>query len=130
MIALLAPLLAALIPIHGIVLASLADRTAIVRTDAVVGMLPAQTRRYRFMPAASFVPGTTIDAFLDSRELPPMLRDAIAAAAFAPGLPDTARVVPLRERADGGTQLGLQRPNPAAVFCLHALSRSHALSRD
>lgn len=96
MIALLAPLLAALIPIHGVVLTSLPDRTAIVRTDAVVDMLPAQTHRYRFMPAASFAPGTTIDALLDPTLQPPVLRDAIAAAAFAPGLPETGRVVPLR----------------------------------
>jgi cytochrome oxidase Cu insertion factor (SCO1/SenC/PrrC family) len=95
-IGLLALVFAALIPIHGVVLASLGDRTAIVRTDPVVGMLPAQTRRYRLMPAESFARGTTIDALLDPAKEPPTLREPIAAPAFAPGLPDTGRTVPLQ----------------------------------
>jgi cytochrome oxidase Cu insertion factor (SCO1/SenC/PrrC family) len=92
MIALLA-LLSNVIPVHGLVLASFADRTAIVRTDPVVDTFPAQTRRYRLSPPASFPPGTAIDALLDSSSRPPTLHEPIAAAAFAPGLPDPGRVV-------------------------------------
>jgi cytochrome oxidase Cu insertion factor (SCO1/SenC/PrrC family) len=95
MIVLLAAALLAVLPIHGIVLTSLPDRTAIVRTDPVVDMLPAQTRRYRLSPVQHFAPGTTIDALLDTATQPPTLHDAVAAAAFAPGLPDRARIVPL-----------------------------------
>lgn len=83
------------VPVHGIVLQPLADHTAIVRTDAVVEMLPAQTRRYRLAPAHSFASGTAIDALLDRSTTPPTLRDPIAAAAFAPGLPDRARALPV-----------------------------------
>ncbi|MBV8067831.1 MAG: SCO family protein [Candidatus Eremiobacteraeota bacterium] len=95
MIALLTVALAAVVPVHGIVLASLPDRTAVVRTDTVVGMLPSQTRRYRLSPPQHFSSGTTIDALLDISTQPPTLEGAVAAAAFAPGLPDRARTVPI-----------------------------------
>jgi len=94
-IALLAAALIGAIPIHGLVIETLPDRTAIVRTDAVTGMLAAQTRRYRLVPQAGFAPGTTIDALLDTTARPPILREPVAAAAFTPGLPESARVVPL-----------------------------------
>ena len=84
-----------LVPVHGVVLQQLPDHTAIVRTDAVVEMLPAQTRRYRLVPARSFVSGTTIDALLEPSTAPPTLQNPIAAAAFAPGLPDRARALPV-----------------------------------
>jgi protein SCO1 len=96
MLAFLVAALAAAIPIHGTVIDTLGDRTAIVRTDAVPRMLPSEIRRYRLSPPASFAAGTTIDALLDSSAKPPVLREPLAAAAFAPGLPDTGRVVPLR----------------------------------
>jgi protein SCO1/2 len=96
MLVLLAAALAAVIPIHGIVIDTLADRSVIVRTDAVPRMLPPETRRYRLSPPAPFAAGTAIDALLDPSAHPPILREPIAAAAFAPGLPDTGRVVPLR----------------------------------
>jgi protein SCO1 len=94
-IALPAAALSIVIPIHGLVLESFADHTAIVRTDAVVDMLPAQTRRYRIAPPAAFRAGTTIDALLDASSRAPTLREPIAAAAFAPGLPDRGRIVPV-----------------------------------
>src|SRR5581483_5862925 len=53
-------------------------------------------RRYRLAPARSFESGTAIDALLDRSTTPATLRDPIAAAAFAPGLPDRARAVPVR----------------------------------
>ena len=102
-------LLAALlnvVPVHGVVLQQLDGRTAIVRTDAVVQTLPAQTRRYRLTPARSFAAGTAIDALLDESTAPPSLRDPIAAAAFAPGLPDRARAVPV----------GIGSPLPSATL--------------
>lgn len=96
MIAAIVAALLAVVPIHGLVIGELPDRTAIVRTDAVPGMQPSETQRYRFEPAASLPAGTTIDALLDDSTHPASLRNAIAAAAFAPGLPDRARVVPVQ----------------------------------
>jgi protein SCO1 len=92
MIALLAAAIA-LVPVHGVVLDTLPDRTAIVRTDAVPAMQPARTARYRLSPAAAFVAGTNVDALMDSSTHPPTLREAIAARRFAPGLPDSGRAV-------------------------------------
>jgi protein SCO1/2 len=96
MIAPIAAALLTVIPVHGTVLDTLSDRTAIVRTDAIAPSTPAQTRRYRFAPPAAFRTGTTIDALLEASSRIPTLRDAVAAAAFAPGLPEAARVVPIQ----------------------------------
>ena len=96
MIALIAATLLTVVPVHGVAIANLPDGTAIVRTDAVAGMFPEQTRRYRLTPAVTFHVGTTIDALLDRSGHPWKLRQAVAAAAFAPGLPDSGRVVPVR----------------------------------
>ncbi|MGA8097501.1 MAG: SCO family protein [Candidatus Cybelea sp.] len=96
MIALIAAALLTVVPVHGVAIANLPDGTTIVRTDAVAGTFPAQTRRYRLTPPATFHPGTTIDALLDSSGNPWRLRQAVASAAFAPGLPDSGRVVPVR----------------------------------
>jgi protein SCO1 len=95
MLSLLAASFIAVTPVHGIVLVTLPDRSAIVRTDAVPGMLAPMTRRYRFEPPVSLRQGTSIDALLDAAPNPPVLRNAVAAAAFAPGLPDSGRVVPV-----------------------------------
>jgi protein SCO1 len=95
MLALLASALFALIPVHGEVIQTLADGTAIVRTDRVPAMLPSSIRRYRLTPVTRFAPGTSIDATFDASSDPPTLREPVAAAAFAPGLPDAARVVPI-----------------------------------
>lgn len=83
------------VPVHGVVLQRFPDHTAIVRTDAVTEMLPAQTRRYRLVPERSFVSGTALDGLLDRSTVPPTLRDPLAAADFAPGLPDRARALPV-----------------------------------
>lgn len=95
MIALFASALLAVIPVHGLVLESFPNGTAIVRTDAIVATSAAQTRRYRLLPPQRFAMGTTIDALLDTSTHPPALRDPVGAAAFAPGLPDRARIVPV-----------------------------------
>ena len=107
MIGLLALATAMTIPVHGVVIESLPDRSAIVRTDSVTATLPAQIRHYRVQPAAGFAAGTNIDALLDSSTQPPTLRDAVAAAPFAPGLPDAARATPV--------ELGSRLPAAALV---------------
>jgi cytochrome oxidase Cu insertion factor (SCO1/SenC/PrrC family) len=84
-----------LVPVHGVMIEALPDRTAIVRTDAVVRMLPSKIGRYRLAPPTSFAAGTGIDALLDRSSSPPTLRYPITAGEFAPGLPDSARVVPV-----------------------------------
>ncbi len=83
------------IPIHGVVMATLPDRTAIVRTDRVTSMLPAQIRRYRLRPPIGFEPGTNVDALLDRSTRPPTLVGAVPARSFAPGMPDPARTSPI-----------------------------------
>ena len=94
MIGVLAALLA-LVPIHGVVLDARNDRAAIVRTDAVPKTMSPQIRRYALEPPMRLRAGTGIDAFLDESTHPPTLRDAVPASVFAPGLPDTGRVVPI-----------------------------------
>jgi protein SCO1 len=89
-------LLAAVLPVHGVVLQTFTNGTAIVRTDPVTRTLPAQTRRYRLSPRSTFAPGTSIDALLDASSRTPALLEPVAAAAFAPGLPEAGRVVPVR----------------------------------
>ncbi len=96
MIALFAATLLAVIPVHGLVIESFTNGTAIVRIDPVAEMLPAQTRRYRLSPQATFHSGTAIDALLDPSSHPATLQQAIAAASFAPGLPNAAGAVPVR----------------------------------
>jgi cytochrome oxidase Cu insertion factor (SCO1/SenC/PrrC family) len=91
-----ASLLFTIVPVHGLVLKSFPDGTAIVRTDPVMSTLPPLTRRYRTSPRTRFADGTSIDALLDESSRPPRLREAVAAAAFAPGLPEAGRVVPVR----------------------------------
>lgn len=94
MIALLAALMT-LIPVHGVVISTLADGTAIARTDAVPRMLPSTIARYRIVPAARFARGTAFDALLDRSTKPASLRDAVPARVFSPGLPDRAKAVPV-----------------------------------
>ena len=84
-----------LIPIHGVVLAVEPGGVAIVRNDVAPEMLAAQTRRYRLVPSASMAVGTGIDGYVDRSTLPWTLRDAVAAAPFIPGLPDTGKVLPI-----------------------------------
>jgi protein SCO1 len=95
MIAALALAAVSLVPIHGVVLDTLGDGSAIVRTDPVTATMPARIRRYPFRPRATFEPGTSIDALLDVRSNPPALLEPVAAAPFAPGLPDRGRAAPI-----------------------------------
>ena len=91
--ALLAAAVLSVIPVHGVVLDTRPDGSAIVRTDAVPAMLPSQTRRYRFVPAARLRRNAGVDALLDLSTNPWTLREPVAAAPFVPGLPDPGRVV-------------------------------------
>jgi protein SCO1 len=81
-----------LVPVHGVVLDTV-NGTAIVRTEIVPGMLPAQTQRYRLDPASRFRSGVGIDAFLDRTTRPWTLRDVHPAGPFSPGMPDPGRVI-------------------------------------
>ncbi len=83
------------VPVHGSLLDRLADGSAIVRTDAVPQTLPSSIRRYRIVPAHAATAGVQIDALLDRSTTPWILRDAVAAGPFSPGLPEPGRVIPV-----------------------------------
>jgi protein SCO1/2 len=83
------------IPVHGVALSSGPNHTTIVRTDAVTGMVPVQTRAFRISPALRLPSGTGIDAFLDTSSQPWRLYDASVAAKFVPGLPDSGTGFPI-----------------------------------
>lgn len=83
------------IPVHGVALGPGPDRTTIVRTDAVTGMVPAQTRAFRISPKMQLPPGTGVDAFLDRSSNPWRLYDANVAAKFVPGLPESGTSFPI-----------------------------------
>ncbi len=85
-------LAAALVPFHGVVLAPLAGGGAVVRNAPITATLSPQTRRYRLSPNVALRPGTGVDAFLDRSTHPWTLRQPLAAAAFAAGLPYPGRV--------------------------------------
>lgn len=93
--ALLAAAAFSLIPVHGVVLDALPTGDAIVRTDAVPLTLPPLIRRYQLTPRVRLEGGVSIDAYLDRSTTPWTLRKAAPAPAFAPGLPDRGRVVPI-----------------------------------
>lgn len=93
--ALLAAAALSVIPVHGVVVEALPAGDEIVRTDAVPLTLPPLIRRYRLTPEVRLVPGVSIDAYLDRSTTPWTLRKAAPAPAFAPGLPDRGRVVPI-----------------------------------
>jgi protein SCO1/2 len=95
MIAALALAVISLVPVHGVVLDTLRDGSVIIRTAPVTQMLPGRTLRYVLRPNAAFEPGTNVDAFLDAAARPPALLDTIAAAPFAPGLPDSGKAEPV-----------------------------------
>ncbi len=88
-------LAAALIPMHGLVLAVQPNGTVIVRNNVVSQMLPSETRVYRLLPRVRLASGTGVDAFIDTSTTPWTLRDAVAAGPFIPGLPSIGRVVPV-----------------------------------
>ncbi len=82
------------VPVHGALLTSANDR-AVVRIDAVTGMLPAQTRAVQLTPTITAPSGTGIDGFLDRAHRPWRLYDAAVAARFVPGLPESGKVFPI-----------------------------------
>ena len=94
-------LLAGLLPFHGVVLSTLPNARAVVKSAAMQRTLPAQTRIYRLAPGVALRPGTGVDAFLDRSTQPWTLRDPIPAAAFVAGLPNQGSVIPV----DVGTSL-------------------------
>lgn len=83
------------IPVHGTALGPGPGGTTIVRTDAVTGMVPAQTRAFKIAPALRLPSGTGVDAFLDTSSSPWRLYDASVAAKFVPGLPDPGTGFPI-----------------------------------
>jgi protein SCO1 len=87
--------LAALLPFHGVVLSTLPSDRAVISSAAMPRTLPAQTRVYRLAPGIELRPGTGVDAFLDRSTQPWTLRDPVPAAAFVAGLPVPGRVIPV-----------------------------------
>ncbi|HEX5275617.1 MAG TPA: SCO family protein [Candidatus Rubrimentiphilum sp.] len=83
------------IPIHGTVLAVTSKNTAIVRNEAVTGMLPSATRAYRIEPQVILSAGAGIDAFVDRSARPWRLYDAALAGPFVPGVPQSGKVIAL-----------------------------------
>ncbi len=90
-----AALFAVIIPAHGTVLAVTSKNTAIVRNEAVTGMLPSMTRAYRIEPAIGVSAGSGIDGFIDERTRPWRWYDATIADTFVAGLPATGKVIAL-----------------------------------
>jgi protein SCO1/2 len=88
-----------LVPVHGLVLQA-ANGVAVIRTNAVPGMLPSETRRY-LVPHVRLNAGAGVDAFLNVQTQPWTLRDVVAAGPFVPGLPHPGRVI----RIDYGSAL-------------------------
>jgi protein SCO1/2 len=89
------------VPVHGVVLGPGPAGTTIVRTDAVTGMVPAQTHAFKISPRLKLPAGTGVDAFLDRSAQPWRLYDAAIAAKFVPGLPEQGTSFPI----DLGTTL-------------------------
>ena len=92
---LFAALLALIVPVHGVALASAPGGLVVVRLDPVTEMLPSQTRAFRVTPTMQLPPGTGIDAFLDRSSTPWRLVDAHIAGRFVAGLPDVGKVLPI-----------------------------------
>jgi len=86
---------AAIIPAHGTVLTVTSKNTAIVRNDAVTGMLPSMTRAYRIEPPIGVQNGSGIDGFIDRSTRPWRWYDAVIADRFVAGLPATGKVIAL-----------------------------------
>lgn len=93
--ALVAAAAVSVLPVHGVVIDALSTTDAIVRTEAVPLTLPPLIHRYRLAPGVRVEPGVSIDAYLDRSTTPWTLRKAAPAPAFAPGLPDRGRIVPV-----------------------------------
>ncbi len=114
---------AAIIPAHGTVLAVTSKHTAIVRNDAVAGMLPSTTRAYQIEPAIDVSAGSGIDGFIDESTRPWRWYDATIADKFVAGLPAAGKVIAL----DVGshlphTQLIDQRGRMVDVAAFHQVT--------
>lgn len=94
MIAAALAFVAALAPMHGVVLAT-HNGEAIIRNDAITQTLASGTHRYRLSPHIALKSGVGIDGFLDRSTHPWTLRAPIVAAPFSPGMPDAGRVIPV-----------------------------------
>lgn len=81
------------IPVHGTVLAVTSKDSAIVRNEAVTGMLPSMTRAYRIEPHLTLSSGDGIDGFIDKSTQPWRWYDAALAGPFVAGLPQTGKVI-------------------------------------
>jgi cytochrome oxidase Cu insertion factor (SCO1/SenC/PrrC family) len=84
---------AQVIPVHGTVLAVTSKNTAIVRNEAVTGMLPSITRAYRIEPHFILTSGDGIDGFIDRKTRPWRWYDAALAGPFVAGLPQSGKVI-------------------------------------
>lgn len=93
MLGFLVAAVAALVPVHGVVLAPLGNSAAVVRIDPVTGTVPAVTRRFTLEPGVRVDGGVGVDAYLDRSTNPWTLRAPNIAGPFAPGLPDAGRVI-------------------------------------
>ena len=89
----------AVFPVHGEVLLRTGAQT-ILRTDAVPGIMPPQTRAYATPQRLSPERGSEIDAFLDAASQPPRLLYAKVAPRFVAGLP-----VAIKQKRDVGSRL-------------------------
>lgn len=69
--------------------------TAIVRNEAVTGMLPPATHAYRIEPRLTLSSGDGIDGFIDRSSRPWRWYDATLAGPFVAGLPQTGKVIAL-----------------------------------
>ncbi len=111
------------IPVHGTVLAVTSKNTAIVRNEAVTGMLPSTTRAYLIEPQLILSAGAGIDGFIDQKRRPWRLYDAALAGPFVAGVPQTGKVIAL----DIGsklpqTQLVDQRGRMVDLAAFHGVS--------
>ena len=97
----IALLLAALLPFHGVVVAPLGNGEAVIRNAPITRTLAVQAKLYRLAPHVRLQSGAGVDAFLDRSTDPWTLRDPVPAAAFAAGLPNPGAVQPV----DDGTML-------------------------
>jgi protein SCO1/2 len=89
--------LAAIVPIHGVVLAPGARGQDVVRVEAVPSMLAAQTRTFSVEAPAPLAAGEEIDGFVDPSRTPWRLIGAEPAVRFVPGLANKAVSRVLRE---------------------------------
>jgi cytochrome oxidase Cu insertion factor (SCO1/SenC/PrrC family) len=114
---------AQIIPVHGTVLAVTSRNTAIVRNEAVTGMLPSTTRAYRIEPQLVLSAGAGIDGFIDQKTRPWRLYDAALAGPFVAGVPQTGKVIALDIGSNlPHTQLVDQRGRMVDLAAFHGVT--------